>query len=315
MSTLQEILFNYFKNNSIKKRHPLLTPRKASIIDLNTANALFAEIINSGIPFGYQQANCHNISHYISLLLESKGYQCAKIWAFAPVVYSSYSSRIISFPDKKKLSPNGAIDWGYHVAPVLKVRMGTKVRKMVIDPGLFPKGPVRYRTWIAKLKTRKLIYLIMDSEWYLFNSSTIPNSQILPNPDIIKPNIKLPDWFSDKHITDFFKYEEDSLNEHWIEKGLAVNETTETFYNKEIKPILNSNLQEDILNDYKMLVGNVFNFETVFRDHKFNSEMNDDFQLKHQKIITKYREIYLVNLNKWQNSLSELNEIIRKKFV
>ena len=188
--------------------------------------------------------------------------------------------------------------------------MGTKVRKMVIDPGLFPKGPVRYRTWLAKLKTRKLIYLIMDSEWYLFNSSMIPNSQLITDSDRLlntnPPNIKLPDWFSDKHITDFFKYEEDSLNEHWIEKGLAVNETTETFYNNEIKPILHSNIHQDLANDYKMLVGNVFNFETVFRDNNWNYEMNDEFQFKHQVVIAKYREIYFNNLSRWQDTLALL---------
>ena len=282
---------------------------------MNTADALFAEIIKSGLTFGYQQANCHNISHYISQLLESKGYQCAKIWAFAPVVYSLGSSRLISFADKKNISPTGKIDWGYHVAPILQVRIGNKVRKMVIDPGLFPKSPVRYRTWLAKLKTRKLIYLIVDSEWYLFNSSMIPNSQIQYDSngftDQNQPNVKLPDWFSDKLITDFFKYEDESRNQHWIEKGLAVNETAMAFYDAEIKPILNSLDHQDLVYDYKMMVGNVFNFETVFRDGNWNYEMTTDFQFKHQNIIAKYRNIYFSNLSKWQQSLASLNEIIR----
>ena len=143
------------------------------------------------------------------MVLASKGYLCAKIWAFAPVIYSVSSSKLISFTDKKKLSPNGKIDWGYHVAPILQVKIGNKVRKMVIDPSLFPRGPVRYRTWLGKLKTRKLIYLIMDSDWYLFNSSIIPNSQLQINSDedlqhLNKPNLKLPESFSNKLITDFF---------------------------------------------------------------------------------------------------------------
>ena len=302
---------------TLKKKHPLLTARRAPNIELNTANFLFAEIIQTGIPFGYQQANCHNISHYISLLLASKGYQCAKIWAFAPIVYSTSSTKLISFVDKKNISPNGNIDWGYHVAPVIQVRIGTKVRKMVIDPGLFPKSPVRYRTWLAKLKTRQLIYLIMDSEWYLYNSAMIPNSQLYYDSnevfDSIQPNVKLPDWFSDKLITDFFKYEEDALEQHWIEKGLAVNETAMAFYTNEIKPILHSNINHDLIQDYKMLVGNVFNFETIFRDNNWNYEMDDDFQFKHQEIIGKYREIYFSNLEKWKKAIIMLNETISKK--
>lgn len=222
------------------------------------------------------------------------------------------SSRLITFTDKKNISPNGKIDWGYHVAPILQVRIGNKVRKMVIDPGLFPKNIVRYRTWLAKLKTRKLIYLIMDSEWYLYNSSMIPNSQLqaIPNEllDAIQPNVKLPDWFSDKLITDFFKYEGEALEQHWIEQGLAINETAISFYNTEIKPILHSNLNHDLVRDYKMLVGNVFNFETIFRDGNWNYEMTTDFQIKHQDIIAKYREIYSKNLNKWKIELAQLNE-------
>jgi hypothetical protein len=272
--------------------------------------------MQSGIPFGYQQANCHNISHYISLLLESKGYQCAKIWAFAPVVYSTSSSKLIRIPDKKNISPGGKIDWGYHVAPILQVRIGNKVRKMVIDPGLF-KTPVRYRTWLAKLKTRKLIYLIMDSEWYLYNSSMIPNSELQANPDELinanPTNVKLPEWFSDKLITDFFRYEDEALEQHWIEKGLAVNETAITFYTSEIEPILHSNSHNELVSDYKMMIGEVFNFETVFRDNNWNYEMTLDFQLKHQEIIAKYHEIYASNLQKWEESLARLIESITNK--
>ncbi len=273
--------------------------------------------MQSGLPFGYEQANCHNISHYIRALLESKGYECAKIWAFAPVVYSTFSNKLISFIDKKNISPTGNIDWGYHVAPILEVQIGNKIHKMVIDPGLFPQGPVPYRTWLTKLNTRKLIYLIMDSEWYLYNSSLIPNSQLQFDSNgfsnNLEPNVKLPDWFSDKPITDFFKYEEEALNQHWIEQGLAVNETAMDFYNNEIKPILNSNINHDLVQDYKRLVGNVFNFETVFRDNNWNYEMDDNFQLKHQEIISKYKEIYFSNLNKWIQFLTALNETISKK--
>jgi hypothetical protein len=187
---------------------------------------------------------------------------------------------------------------------------------MVIDPGLFPKSPVRYRTWLAKLKTRNIIYLIMDSEWYLYNSSMIPNSEFHSKSNELSdedpPNIELPEWFSDKLVTDFFKYEEDALEGNWIPQGLAVNETALAFYDAEIKPILNSKRDEELVADYKMLAGNVFNFETVFRDHELNDEMNAEFQTRHQNIIVKYREIYLSNYNKWKDGLEFLNSVISK---
>lgn len=234
------------------------------------------------------------------------------------MVYSANSSLLISFTDKKNISPTGKIDWGYHVAPILQVRIGNKVRKMAIDPGLF-KSPVRYRTWLAKLDTENIIYLIMDSEWYLYNSSMIPNSQLDKNSNgssnSNQHNIQLPEWFSDKLITDFFKYEDDALAQNWVEKGLAVNETALAFYNAEIKPILDLPQYEDLVNDYKMLAGNVFNFETIFRDNNWNNEMNNDFQIKHQNIIAKYREIYSLNLNKWKEAFALLQNSDRISFV
>ncbi len=244
------------------------------------------------------------------MLLASKGIQCAKIWAFAPAVYSTSNSRLISFTDEKNISPTGTIEWRYHVAPVIQVQIGNRVRKMVIDPGLFPNKLVRYRTWLAKLNTKKLIYLIMDSEWYLYNSSLITNAQLQFDSNEAsesnQPNIKLPHWFSDKCITDFFKYEEEALNDFWIEKGLAVNETALIFYENEIKPILYSEQHQDLVADYKMLAGDVFNFETIFRDNNWNYEMNDDFQLRHQNIIGQYREIYYSNLAKWKDAFALL---------
>ncbi len=180
---------------------------------------------------------------------------------------------------------------------------------MVIDPVLFPNGPVKYRTWLTKLKTKKLIYLIMDAEWYLFNSSLIPNSQLqfceFTNP--YKPNIVLPEWFSDKLITDFFKYEDVSKDNHWLEKGLAINETAIQFYNHEIKPILSYSSKSELLKEYRDLVGNVFNFETVFRDNMWNYEMTEEFQQKHQLVIQKYRVIYENEVLKWQEKLNTLS--------
>ncbi len=292
----------------IIQKHPLLTDGRASVIDQNRATLLFQEILRSGIPFGYQQANCHNLSHYICLFIASKGIQAAKIWAFTPAIYSVSSTKLISFTDRKKLSPTGKIDWGYHVAPVVVVRIGNRTRKMVIDPTLFPKGPVGYRAWLAKLRTKRLIHLMMDPEWYLFNSSfeLRPQNPELIDEELFKPNIALPTWFADKLITDFFKYEEDSKTNHWMEKGLAINETASKFYDREISPILKKPAQRQLLLDYRNLAGNVFNFETVFRDNLWNFEMNQDFQSKHQQIITKYRLVYERALVKWQKKVAEI---------
>jgi len=293
---------------STLKRHPLLTDGKATVVSAYSASILFEQIQNAGIPFGYHQANCHNIAHYICLLAEAQGITLAKIWAFAPGIYTNTSTRVISFTDQNKLSPTGKIDWGYHVAPVVLVEENGEITKMAIDPVLFPNGPVPYRTWIAKIKTRKLLYLIMDAEWYLFNTSYVQNSQLeFFDGGTDEPNIKFPTWFSNKCVTDFFKYEDDCRTQFWLEKGLAINDTASQFYENEIRPILDDPSKEELLKDYRDLVGNVLNFETVFRDYNYNYEMNYAFYSKHHSIIENYREIFNLHLEKWQTKVAQLN--------
>lgn len=292
------------------KRHPLLTEGKATVVDMQTAQALFEYIQSAGIPFGYQQANCHNIAHYISLLAKSQGITLAKIWAFTPGIYTTYNTRVISFKDKYQLSPTGKIDWGYHVAPVLLVEQDGVVTKMAIDAILFPNGPVPYKAWLAKIKTKKLIYLLMDAEWYLFNTSYTANTQLeffdINTDEPVQPNVIFPYWFANKCVTDFFKYEDNSKQNGWLEKGLAINDTATTFYENEIKSILNDASQVSLLKDYRNLVGNVFNFETVFRDYMYNYEMNEQFYESHAEIIEKYRIIFNAECLKWQQRVSEV---------
>lgn len=246
------------------------------------------------------------------MLLLSNGVTSSKIWTFSPGLYSTSSSRLISFTDKTKLSPTGKIDWGYHVAPVLHVQKGKEISEMVIDLVLFPEGPVHYRTWLNKLKTRKLLHLIMDADWYLFNSSMIPNYQLNNDPEYVQDkNLDLPYFFWDKLINDFFKYEEESKENQWLPKGLAINEAAMEFYNNEIAPILKMRAKKELAQDYKNLVGNVFNFETVFRDDKWNYDMTPEFQEKHQDIISKYKDIYLDSLKKWEKLVSKLDDHLK----
>ncbi|WP_018341626.1 protein-glutamine glutaminase family protein [Cytophaga aurantiaca] len=288
----------------------MLTEGKSTVVDMQTAQILFDQIQNAGIPFTYPQANCHNIAHYISLLAKRQGITLAKIWAFTPGIYTSYNTRVITFKDKNQLSPTGKIDWGYHVAPVLFVEQDGVVTKMVIDGVLFPNGAVPYKAWLAKIKTKKLIYLLMDAEWYLFNTSYVTNTQLDffdgNTDEPVKPNVIFPYWFANKCVTDFFKYEDNSKENGWLEKGLAINNTAGIFYENEIKPILNDASQEVLLNDYRSLVGNVLNFENVFRDYVYNSEMDEQFHETHAAIISTYRTIFNNECLKWQQRVSEV---------
>ena len=91
-----------------------------------------------------------------------------------------------------------------------------------------------------------------------------------------------------------------------IEKGIAINATAIQFYHTEIEPILNS--KSELLNDYRNLAGNVFNFETVFRDNMFNYEMTEEFQKKHFAIIEEYRKIYESGFEKWKLKFQDIEK-------
>ncbi len=58
--------------------------------------------------------------------------------------------------------------------------------------------------------------------------------------------------------------------------------------------------------DYKKLVGDIENFECVFRDFSTNKRMSQSFQRKHRQIIEQYREVYAEKLEKWQIRLNAI---------
>ena len=65
-------------------------------------------------------------------------------------------------------------------------------------------------------------------------------------------------------------------------------------------------MQAALLNDYRNLVGNVLNFENVFRDYVYNYEMNEQFHELHAAIIEKYRTVFNEACLKWQQRVSEV---------
>jgi Glutaminase len=236
-----------------------------------------------------------------------------KIWAFAPSLYSNTDPTMIRVKDKNGISLTDTIDWRYHVALVVLVKTTSGlVEEYVIDLALFPKRPVYYRTWLFKFKTDKLIHLFTDDDWYLFNtwySYTDINATVAGEAQEFKeePSVKLPKWFPKEVIYDFYRYENDCLNNHWLEKGLAVNATAYQFFMDEIYPKMNNNFYQSVRQDYQLLVGDVYNFETVFRDFTENEEITSTFLDKHSVIIAKYREIYSLQLAYWKKRTNLLN--------
>ncbi|MBY0425893.1 MAG: hypothetical protein K2Q22_09670, partial [Cytophagales bacterium] len=249
----------YFPNAIIYTGFPPLTPDNTSVIDPATAEILFERVSKQGIEFNYMQGNCHNRAHVLCMLLASYGVTPAKIWAFAPGIFSVDDPILISIPDKNGISAQGNIQWGYHVVPFLLVYEGDRIETWVFDPALFPDGPVVYSVWLEQLHIPNLLCLRMDWEWYLYNSLPWNLSQLYQ--DFLQPSAwnrgEEAELLLDMPLHDFFLYEMDSKSNFWLEKGLAIDETAFAFYKNEIQPLMGISKRKDLFDDYRLLVGDV----------------------------------------------------------
>jgi hypothetical protein len=95
------------------------------------------------IPFQYVIDGCFARAHKMRWIITQRfHYCCEKVFSFA-----------IPFPDTLAVQANKwggcCVFWWYHVAPLVRVRLGRwAVLLMVIDPGMFDK-PVLLSTWLA----------------------------------------------------------------------------------------------------------------------------------------------------------------------
>lgn len=110
----------------------------APIPSLAALNTLWSELSSAAIPFPYPVDGCFARAHKMRQMIKSKGYDSAKQFA-----YGNLAARGLS---------GCCVEWGYHVAPVVRYRNASNVIEVVIlDPSLFT-GPVSIPTWINKIK-------------------------------------------------------------------------------------------------------------------------------------------------------------------
>jgi hypothetical protein len=115
-----------------------------------TSYAKCAEIFNlmaaqRDIAFRFPIDGCYARAHLMCERMIQRGLKPRKIWSVA---------NGDSLYARTKHNPNGYVTWGYHVAPVLRIRNadGTQ-RWYVIDPSLFPK-PATVTMWMnAQMRT------------------------------------------------------------------------------------------------------------------------------------------------------------------
>jgi hypothetical protein len=88
------------------------------------------------IPFDYPDDGCWGRAHEMYRLMANQGVACNKVW-----IYGSLRAATTN-------NPRCEVRWGWHVAPTLPVKIGSKTETYVIDPSLFAK-PVTQAAWAS----------------------------------------------------------------------------------------------------------------------------------------------------------------------
>ena len=108
---------------------------KISVISLEYARELFNEMSSQEcIPFGYPEGGCYARAHKMSRLLEDKGVISGKVWIKGNLRVDTLKG------------PKDYVEWGFHVAPIVKVKNGEKEEVYVIDPSV-SSAPVSIDEW------------------------------------------------------------------------------------------------------------------------------------------------------------------------
>lgn len=93
------------------------------------------------IPFQYPDDGCHARAHQMCRLIVAAGEQPAKVWNYTP---DPQTPLVV----KTRNSPKCEVLWVFHVAVAMLVQApGEDIQIVVLDPSLFPNGPVPVATW------------------------------------------------------------------------------------------------------------------------------------------------------------------------
>lgn len=113
---------------------------KSETISYSKAVEVFAWLIKQNdLAYRYPSDGCYARAHLMCERLSKQGFKPRKLWAVAngEELYA-----------RTRNHPRGYVTWGYHVAPMLRIRKDdSKQLWYVMDPSLFDR-PVTIRTWM-----------------------------------------------------------------------------------------------------------------------------------------------------------------------
>jgi hypothetical protein len=119
----------------------MTVPRSPEGIEADLAAVIFAEFAeDDSLALRFPADGCYARTHIMVRRLLERGLVPGKVWAFAASVTDLLWTETVDHPA-------GQVRWGYHVAPVLLVRVAAgQSQEMVIDPILFD-GLVPIEVW------------------------------------------------------------------------------------------------------------------------------------------------------------------------
>lgn len=131
-----------------------VTPQEATIL-FNKAKA------DPKIPFDYPVDCCYSRAHEMCRQFAMEGVECRKAWN-----YASPGNSLRANTSKNAVTPDGYVEWRYHVAPLLAVKeQNGDMQDYVIDPSLHDK-PVPVDAWTTRMNDKSSIFKVTDSKPY-----------------------------------------------------------------------------------------------------------------------------------------------------
>ncbi|HTL13194.1 MAG TPA: protein-glutamine glutaminase family protein [Bdellovibrionota bacterium] len=198
--------FNFADNAALqayRTRHKVLSHE----ISYTRAEHLFDVLANEHhIPFRYPDDGCYARAHEMSRILEVNGVYSRKVWIFGDLHAAT--------PYGPPFGAEGSVDWGWHVAPVVSVRMpnGT-VQDMVIDPSLETQ-PVTYDTWRARMTSERCPIVDVSAsggsgcsaymtERFTYMTDSDPHATAWSDADLAASNQTMADYLQIQHQRGF----------------------------------------------------------------------------------------------------------------
>jgi len=254
------------------------------------AESLFQFLKDSTqLEFRYSFGGCEDRAHAMSLFLNKKNIESRKIWNFDPYYISLFNAQQnLSAVDRSGL--NNKVYWGFHVAPIVKIKSGDIYSLAVLDPSV-SDSLLTINQWLDLQDAPNSHFTFTDSEWLTF--VTINGLNFNSEP--------MPNNFPTLLTGDFYMNEGDNFENLLVEEGIAMNKVAMLIVEEVIN---NPNIESVKKNKYKTMLLNSSDFTNSLTQE--SSPFSQDIEILE---FQKYKEIFTIIKKEWKLKLDNLRSI------